>query len=78
MRKLIWFLVIVCLLGAGGFAGYRGYKSWRQARLVKLAQSFLAKADHRNAMLCLQRALRNLAGSSVEPDFRGHPIWLRF
>lgn len=58
VKKLVVVgLVLILIAGAGHF-GIRGYASLRQARLVKQAKEYLAQADERKALLCLQRALR--------------------
>jgi hypothetical protein len=58
MRKLFLALLILGLVGIAGYGAYRGYISWRQRQLVKQARVYLTKSDTRNALLCLQRALR--------------------
>lgn len=50
--------VLAVLVLGGGYLGYRKYVALRQSRLVQQAHHYLDKADPKNAMLCLQRALR--------------------
>jgi predicted Zn-dependent protease len=58
-KKILWSVVILgVLLIGGGYGSYRGYKSMRQSKLIKQAHVYLAKPDHRKALLVLQRALR--------------------
>ena len=42
-----------------GYVGYRSYNVWKCSHLMSLAHQFLAKADGRNALLCVQRVLRS-------------------
>ena len=61
-KRLVWVVVIV-LLAAAGWCGRRVYKKATERRLVAKATWYLEKHDARNAMLCLQRALRVNASS---------------
>ena len=58
MRKT--FIIIICCIAVllAGYAGYRGYNVWKCSHLMSLAHQFLAKADGRNALLCVQQVLR--------------------
>src|ERR1700690_2758595 len=58
MRKT--FIIIICGIAVllAGYAGYRGYNVWKCSHLMSLAHQFLAKADGRNTLLCVQRVLR--------------------
>ena len=59
--KSIKFLVVVVILAVvclGAYPAYHAYKAARQARLVRQAKTYLAKAEERKALLCLQAALR--------------------
>jgi Flp pilus assembly protein TadD len=59
MRKTL--IVLLCCTAAllSGYAGYRGYKVWKQNHMLSMARNFLAKSDGRNALLCLNQALRS-------------------
>ena len=59
MRKT--FIIIFCCIAVllAGYAGYRGYNVWKSSHLMGLAHQFLAKADGRNALLCVQQVLRS-------------------
>jgi len=58
MRKI--FIVLLCCTVTlmAGYASYRGYKVWKVKNLMGMAREYIAKSDSRNAMLCLQQALR--------------------
>jgi Flp pilus assembly protein TadD/Holliday junction resolvase-like predicted endonuclease len=58
IKKTLLYGLILGLVILGGGLGARAYKSARQARLIKQARTYLAKADEKKAALCLQRALR--------------------
>jgi len=62
MKKLFLAILILGLVSVAGYGAYRGYVSWRQHQLVKQARVFSAKSDPKNALLCLQRALRAKPG----------------
>ncbi|MGA3142407.1 MAG: hypothetical protein ABSF10_05120 [Verrucomicrobiota bacterium] len=59
MRKT--FIIILCCIAVllTGYVGYRSYNVWKCSHLMSLAHQFLAKADGRNALLCVQRVLRS-------------------
>ena len=59
MRKT--FIIILCCIAVllTGYVGYRSYKVWKCSHLMGLAHEFLAKADGRNALLCVQQVLRS-------------------
>ena len=59
MRKT--FIIILCCIAVllTGYVGYRSYKVWKCSHLMSLAHQFLAKADGRNALLCVQQVLRS-------------------
>lgn len=58
-KKFLLIGLVLCVAMAGGaFAAYKGYKSVRQTRLVKKAKDYMARDKDRNALLCLQRALK--------------------
>ena len=59
MRKT--FIIILCCVAVllTGYVGYRSYKVWKCNHLMSLAHQFLAKADGRNALLCVQQVLRS-------------------
>ena len=59
MRKI--FIIIFCCIAVllGGYVGYRSYSVWKRSHLMGLAHQFLAKADGRNALLCVQQVLRS-------------------
>ena len=59
MRKIVIILLCCTTALLAGYAGYRGYKVWKQSHMISLARGFLAKSDNRNALLCLQQALRS-------------------
>jgi len=54
---LLGLILCVAILG-GGYVAYKGYRSVRQARLVEKARAYMAQQKDRNALLCLQRAMR--------------------
>ena len=58
MRKT--FIIFVCCIVVllAGYVGYRSYNVWKCSHLMGLAHQFLAKADGRNALLCVQQVLR--------------------
>jgi len=59
LKKIVTVTLIVGLVSVGGgYFGYRGYKAARQHRLIKQAQTYLAKSNERKAMLTLERALK--------------------
>ena len=59
MRKT--FIIILCCIAVllTGYVGYRSYNVWKCSHLMSLAHQFLAKADGRNALLCVQRVFRS-------------------
>ena len=59
MRKT--FIIILCCVAVllTGYVGYRSYNVWKCSHLMGLAHQFLAKADGRNALLCVQQVLRS-------------------
>lgn len=58
-KKFLIVGVVLCLcMVVGGFAAFKGYKAARHARLVKKAKTYLAEGKDRNALLCLQGALK--------------------
>jgi Flp pilus assembly protein TadD len=59
MRKT--FIIILCCIAVllTGYVGYRSYKVWKCSHLMGLAHQFVAKADGRNALLCVQQVLRS-------------------
>jgi predicted Zn-dependent protease len=59
MRKT--FIIILCCVAVllTGYVGYRSYNVWKCSHLMSLAHQFLAKADGRNAVLCVQQVLRS-------------------
>jgi Flp pilus assembly protein TadD len=59
MRKT--FIIILCCIAVllTGYVGYRSYNVWKCSHLMSLAHQFLAKADGRNAVLCVQQVLRS-------------------
>src|SRR4051794_26724064 len=57
MRKLIIALLGCTVVLMAGYAGYRGYKVWKRDRSMTMARQFIAKSDHRNAVLSLQQVL---------------------
>ena len=59
MRKT--FIIILCCVAVllTGYVGYRSYNVWKCSHLMGLAHQFLAKADGRNAVLCVQQVLRS-------------------
>ena len=58
MPKVLIIVCVVGLLFGGAYVARRGYIAVRQVRLVKQARQYLAQAEGKKAMLCLQRALR--------------------
>jgi tetratricopeptide (TPR) repeat protein len=59
VKKVLLISILSCALAVGGgYGAYRAYTSVRQVRLVKKARDYIAKSKERNAVLCLQRALR--------------------
>ena len=58
MKKSLLVILVLGLLGGGGYVGVKGFKTWRQARLVRQAHGFLAKSDLRNAALCAHKAVQ--------------------
>ena len=58
-KRFLVFIFVVCIVAVAGVLSYRGYKVWRHARLMRQTKEFLAKSDGRNALLCLQLALRS-------------------
>ena len=75
MRKI--FIIIFCSIAVllTGYAGYRSYKVWKCSHLMGLAHQFMAKADGRNALLCVQQVLRseprNLDATRVMAELTG-------
>jgi hypothetical protein len=73
MKKLITFLLVLCVIFVAGFAGYRGYKIWKPKRLVKQAWEYIAKGDLTNSVLCLRQALQknpnNLEACRLMADY---------
>lgn len=59
MRKIILILFGCTAILLAGYAGCRGYKVWKQNHLVTLARDFMARHDHRNALLSLNQALHS-------------------
>ncbi len=57
-RKILTLLLIVVVLGAGGWYGRKGFKLLTERRLIAQAETSLAKQDFKSAMLCLQRVLQ--------------------
>jgi Flp pilus assembly protein TadD len=59
MRKT--FIIILCCVAVllTGYVGYRSYHVWKCSHLMSLAHQFLAKADGRNALLCVEQVLRS-------------------
>src|ERR1043166_2784291 len=58
MRKIFIILLGCTVTLMAGYASYRGYKVWKVKNLMGMARQYIAKSDNRNAMLCLQQALR--------------------
>jgi Flp pilus assembly protein TadD len=73
MRKT--FVIIICCIAVllGSYVVYRSYNVWKCNHLMSLAHQFLAKADGRNALLCVQQVLRsdplNLDATRVMAQF---------
>ena len=59
LKKFLIFLVVMTLVGAGGYFGRKAYKRSNERKLVQDARSYVEKKDWRNAQLCLQRALQS-------------------
>lgn len=59
MKKLVYIVVGLGLLGGGALAARSGYRYWKQEHLVNMANAFLTRSDTANAILCLQRALQS-------------------
>jgi predicted Zn-dependent protease len=57
-KKLLIFALVMTALGAAGWFGRKAYKSATERRLVAQSAQYLEKKDARNAVLCLQRALK--------------------
>ena len=59
MRKT--FIIIICGIAVllAGYTGYRSYNVWKCSHLMSLAHQFMAQADGRNALLCVQQVLRS-------------------
>ena len=58
MRKTIIILLSCIAVLLAGYAGYRSYQVWKSRHMMSLAHQFMAKADGRNALLCVQQVLR--------------------
>lgn len=59
MRKTIIILLSCVAVLLAGYAGFRSYRVWKSSHMMSLAHQFLAKADGRNALLCVQQVLRS-------------------
>jgi predicted Zn-dependent protease len=59
MRKTIIILLSCVAVLLAGYAGYRSYRVWKSSHMMSLAHQFLAQADGRNALLCVQQVLRS-------------------
>lgn len=57
-KILLVSVVLLAVLAGGGYLAHRKYVSLRQTRLLKQARHYLAKAEGRKALLCLQRAVK--------------------
>src|SRR5208282_2342669 len=58
VRKILIFVLVMGVVGAGGWYGRKAYKRATERRAIAEASRCLAKKDGRNAVLCLQRALQ--------------------
>ncbi len=58
VRKMLIFVLVMAVVGAGGWYGRKAYKRATERRAIAEASRCLAKKDGRNAVLCLQRALQ--------------------
>ncbi|HAM73782.1 MAG TPA: hypothetical protein DCM86_19280 [Verrucomicrobiales bacterium] len=58
VKKTIVFLLVIGLVGFGGWGGRKAYRRASERRLVAEAEAALDRKDYRNASLSLQRALQ--------------------
>lgn len=58
VKKTLIFVLVMAVIGVGGWAGRKVYRKSNERRLVADANSYIEKKDFRNAGLCLQRALQ--------------------
>src|SRR5262245_19868964 len=58
MRKMAIFLLVMAVIGAGGWFGRKTYKRFTENRLLDKARRYMEAKDGRNAGLCLQRAVQ--------------------
>jgi predicted Zn-dependent protease len=85
MRKSLLIVMGCTVALLAGYGGYRSYKVWKQQHFVRLAREFLAKADVRNAALCLNKvlasnpqqldAIRLMANLSDAERYPGAVLW---
>ncbi len=57
LRKLLFRLAILALLGAAGAFGWREYRGIRQHRLIERARALMETKDYKQAAVSAQRAL---------------------
>ncbi len=57
LRKWLFRLAILALLGAAGAFGWREYRGIRQRRMIERARALIEIKDYKQAAISAQRAL---------------------
>ncbi|MBI1839688.1 MAG: hypothetical protein HYR88_02410 [Verrucomicrobia bacterium] len=57
MKRVIWGVAAIVLLGVAGVFSVKEYKTWRRGRLTSAAQGYLKAGDYRNAALTAHQAV---------------------
>ena len=57
-KKMLIFALVMAVVAASGWFGRKAYKRAVERRSIAEARHYLEQNDVRNAVLCVQRALR--------------------